>query len=85
MIAKKCNTWFLVIFDIFTVKLAAAAECTEFSKLEGARAPMPHSKWLNHTSEMVGNQHFPKMVGVTGSPKVSESYKRHLLLSLTVP
>jgi len=25
----------LVIFEIFTVKLAAAAECTEFLKLEG--------------------------------------------------
>jgi len=32
----------LVIFEIFIVKLTAAAECTEFPKLEGARAPMPH-------------------------------------------
>jgi len=33
----------LVIFEISTVKLAEAAERTEFPKLEGARAPMPHS------------------------------------------
>jgi len=33
----------LVIFEIFTVKLAEAAECPEFQKLEGAHAPMPHS------------------------------------------
>jgi len=33
---RKCNTCFsLVIFEIFTVKLAAAAECTNFQKLEG--------------------------------------------------
>jgi len=34
----------LVIFEIFTVNLAAAAKCTEFLKLEGTRALRPHSK-----------------------------------------
>ena len=32
---RKCITYSLVIFEIFTVKLAAAAECTEFPKLGG--------------------------------------------------
>jgi len=30
-------------FRNITVKLATAAECIEFPKLENARAPMPHS------------------------------------------
>jgi len=30
-------------FRNFTVKLATAAECIAFPKLEGARAPKPHS------------------------------------------
>jgi len=33
----------LVIFEIFTVKLAAAAEYTKFPKLEGGTCPMPYS------------------------------------------
>ena len=39
------NTCFsLVILEIFTVKLAAAAECTEFPKLYGARALMSQTQ-----------------------------------------
>jgi len=37
---RNCNTCFsLVIFEIFTVKLAAAAECTQFPKLEVGHMP----------------------------------------------
>jgi len=34
---------FLWSFRNFTIKLAIAAECIEFPKLEGARAPLHHS------------------------------------------
>jgi len=37
---QKCNMCFsLVIFTFFTVKLAEAAECTEFPKLVGEHVP----------------------------------------------
>src|SRR6218665_2059990 len=37
---QKCNTCFsLAIFKVFTAKLAAAAEYTEFPKLEGGMCP----------------------------------------------
>jgi len=42
------NTYFVIHiffgnFRNFTVKLATAAECIEFPKLEGVLAPAPHS------------------------------------------
>src|SRR6218665_1951681 len=37
---RKCNTCFsLVIFEIFTAKLATAVECTELPKLEEGHVP----------------------------------------------
>jgi len=41
---------FFVIFEIFTVKLAAAAKCTEFPELEGRTCPIASDATVQKSS-----------------------------------